>query len=286
MTTVHLNGRFLPLEEACIPVMDRGFLFGDGVYEVIPVYSRRPFRLKEHLHRLQDSLDGIRLANPHSHEEWTALIRRIVDGAEFEDQGVYLQVTRGPAPVRDHAFPKEVRPTVFLMPMELKTPPSAWVEQGVAAITAADNRWLRCDLKATSLLANVLLRQLSVDAACAETLLIRDGFVSEGSASNLFLVRDGVLLSPPRSHLMLPGVTCDVARELALAHDIPLETRPLSEAELRGADEIWITSSTKEILAVTTLDGQPLGEGRPGTLFRRMYGLYQEYKRTVMRGET
>ena len=283
MPTVHLNGQFLPLEEARVPVMDRGFLFGDGVYEVIPVYDRQPFRLEEHLSRLQDSLDGIRLANPHSVAEWTALIERIVRDAEWEDVGVYLQVTRGPGP-RDHAFPREVRPTVFLMPLELPAPPAELVANGVAAITAEDIRWSRCDIKATALLANVLLRQLSVDAGCAETLLIRDGQLMEGSASSVFLVKDGVILAPPKTRLILPGITYDVALELAGREGLPYRVRPIAEAELRAADEIWITSSTKEILAVTRLDGQPVGDGRPGPLYRRMIALYQAYKHTIMRG--
>jgi D-alanine transaminase len=280
---VYLNGQFLPLEEARVPVMDRGFLFGDGVYEVIPVYDRQPFRLEEHLSRLQDSLDGIRLANPHSVAEWTALIERIVRDAEWQDVGVYLQVTRGPGP-RDHAFPREIRPTVFLMPLELPAPPAELVANGVAAITAEDIRWSRCDIKATALLANVLLRQLSVDAGCAETLLIRDGQLMEGSASSVFLVKDGVILAPPKTRLILPGITYDVALELAGREGLPCRVRPIAEAELRAADEIWITSSTKEILAVTRLDGRPVGDGRPGPVYRRMIALYQAYKHTVMRG--
>ncbi len=284
MPTVYLNGRFLPLEEACVPVLDRGFIFGDGVYEVIPVYSRRPFRLREHLARLQASLDAIRLDNPHSGEEWEALIGRIVAQAEWADQGVYLQVTRGPAP-RDHAFPKLVQPTVFVMSNPLSTPPREAVENGVSAITAADNRWSRCDIKSVSLLANVLLRQRSVDADCAETLLIRDGFLTEGSASNVFAVCGGQLLTPPKSHLMLPGITYDVVLELAHAEGIPHEIGPVPEDELRTAEEIWLSSSTKEVLAVTSLDGQPVGDGQPGPLFARMHAAYQAYKRTVMRGE-
>ncbi len=284
MPTVYLNGQILPLEEARIPVMDRGFLFGDGVYEVIPVYSRRPFRLREHLARLQSSLDGIRLGNPHTPEEWEDLIGQIVARAESEDQGVYLQVTRGAGP-RDHAFPKVVRPTVFILPLILTPPAPEWVERGVAVITAPDNRWLRCDIKATALLPNVLLRQLSVDAGCTETLLLRDGFLAEGSASNVFVVRDGLLLAPPKSNLMLPGVTYDVVLELARAQGIDHALRPISEAELRSAAEVWITSSTKEVLAVTTLDGQPVADGRPGPLFRRMHAAYQDYKHTVMRGK-
>jgi D-alanine transaminase len=283
MTTVYLNGQFLPLQEARIPVMDRGFLFGDGVYEVIPVYSRRPFRLHEHLDRLQDSLDGIRLANPHTPQEWERLILRIAELAESDDQGIYLQVTRGPGP-RDHAFPNRVQPTVFILPLVLSPPARELVENGAAAITAQDNRWLRCDIKATSLLPNVLLRQLSVDAGCTETLLLRGGFLSEGSASNVFVVSKGVLLTPPKSNLMLPGVTYDVVLELARQEGMTHAVRAISEAELRGAEEVWITSSTKEVLAVTRLDGVVVGDGRPGPVFRRMHAAYQDYKHAVMRG--
>ena len=283
MPTVYLNGQFLPLEDARVPVMDRGFLFGDGVYEVIPVYSRQPFRQREHLDRLQASLDGIRLENPHSAEEWAGLIGRIVELAETEDQGVYLQVTRGPGP-RDHAFPKAVLPTVFILPMPLTSPSPESVAHGVAAVTAQDNRWLRCDIKSTSLLPNVLLRQHSVDAGCAETLLLRDGYLSEGAASNIFVVLDGCLLAPPKSHLMLPGITYDVVLELAQQGGFPHCVRPISEAELRAAAEVWLTSSTKEVLAVTTLDDQPVGAACPGPVFRRMHAAYQDYKHKVMRG--
>jgi D-alanine transaminase len=216
-------------------------------------------------------------------DEWEKLILAIVEREASEDQGIYLQVTRGPGP-RDHAFPREITPTVFILPLVLKTPPPELVATGVAAITAADNRWLRCDLKATSLLPNVLLRQASVDAGCAETLLLRDGHLSEGSASNVMIVQDGVIAAPPKSNLMLPGVTYDVVLELAAKHGYPHAVQPITEAELRAADEVWITSSTKEVLAVTSLDGQPVGDGRPGPVFRKMHAAYQDYKRTVMRG--
>ena len=285
MTTVYLNGQFLALEEARIPVMDRGFLFGDGVYEVIPVYDRQPFRLHEHLARLQDSLDGIRLENPHSAAEWENLILRIVESTEWPDQGIYLQVTRGPGP-RDHAFPKIVQPTVFILPMQLIPPAAEAVAQGVSAITSQDNRWLHCDLKVTSLLPNVLLRQLSVDAGCAETILIRDGQLIEGSASSVFIVQDGILLAPPKTNLMLPGITYDVVLELAEAASMPHQVRPISETELRQASEIWLTSSTKEVLAVTTLDGQSVGTGQPGPLFRQMHAEYQAFKHRIMRGKS
>ena len=286
--TVYLNGQYLPLEEARISPMDRGFLFGDGAYEVIPVYSRRPFRLAQHLARLGRTLEALRLANPLTPEAWGEVVARLVETDAAHDQGVYLQVTRGVAPVRDQAFPKPpVPPTVFAFTAPLPTPSAALLASGGAAVTVADYRWLRCDLKTVSLVANVLLRQESVDADCCETILLRDGLLMEGSASNVLVVKDGVLLAPPKSHLILPGVTYDVVLELAAAHGIPTELRPVSEVELRDADEVWITSSTKEVLAITRLDGQPVGHGaaagRPGPLWQRMLALYQDFKNDVMR---
>lgn len=279
---IYLNGEFMPLEEARVPVLDRGFIFGDGVYEVIPVYSRRPFRLGEHLRRLQHSLDGIRLTNPHTDEEWEALIGDLIARNEGEDQSIYLHVTRGVSK-RDHAFPEHVVPTVFIMSSPLLPPDPALVASGVAAVTAADNRWLRCDIKAISLLPNVLLRQRAVDAGAAETVLLRDGYLTEGAASNIFAVCDGVLLAPPKGHLMLPGITYDVVLELAAANRIEFQVGPVPERRVRNAQELWLTSSTREVLAITHLDGQPVGDGTPGRLFARMYRLYQEYKATGMR---
>ncbi len=279
---IYLNGEFMPSEQARVPVLDRGFIFGDGVYEVIPVYSRHPFRLAEHLLRLRASLDAIRLANPHGDAEWTRLVRRLIELNEPEDQSLYLQVTRGVAK-RDHAFPKGVAPTVFMMSNALSTPAREQIQEGVGAITAADSRWLRCDIKAIALLPNVLLRQLAVDAGCVEAVLLRDGIMTEGAASNIFVVKNGVLLAPPKNHLMLPGITYDVVLELAQADGIKHEVRPVVESELRGADEAWLTSSTKEVLAIVRLDGKAVGGGVPGPMFRRMYALYQEYKERVMR---
>jgi D-alanine transaminase len=279
---IYLNGEFMPIEQARIPVLDRGFIFGDGVYEVIPVYSRHPFRLAEHLQRLQDSLDGISLVNPHDNPTWKRLIQRIVELNEAEDQSVYLHITRGPAK-RDHAFPMTITPTVFIMSNPLITPPLRQVNEGVCAITAVDNRWWRCDIKAISLLPNVLLRQQAVEAGCVETVLLRDGFMTEGAASNVFVVANGILLAPPKNHLILPGITYDVVLELARANGLPHELREIPEYELRGAEEIWLTSSTKEVLAVTQLDDKPVGKGKPGDVFARMYRLYQDYKNQVMR---
>ncbi len=284
---IYLNGEYLPLSEARISVLDRGFLFGDGVYEVIPVYSRRPFRLIEHLARLQRSLDGIRLANPLEEAQWVALIEKIIAHNEGEDQQIYLQVTRGisrDANVkRNHAFPKNATPTIFAMSEPLLPPPAAQREQGIAAVTAADNRWHRCDIKATSLLANCLLRQRAIDEGCAETVLLRDGFLTEGAASNIFVIQKGILLAPPKNHLMLPGVTYDVVLELAQQHGLPNQVRDILEIEVRTADELWLTSSTKEVLPIVTLDGRPVGKGCPDSLFEKMLGWYQDYKRTTMR---
>jgi D-alanine transaminase len=280
---IFVNGRWLAPEDASIPVMDRGFLFGDGVYEVIPVYSRQPFRLEQHLARLQQSLDGIQLANPHRTEEWVALVSQLAREAEWEDQSIYIQVTRGPMAVRNHAFPKQVTPTVVLLAEPMTTPPAAQREQGIAAVSAADIRWLRCDLKTTSLLANCLLRQMAVSAGCVETVLFRDGFLTEGSASSIFVIRNGTLLAPIKNHLMLPGITYDVVLELADRHGLPFQVRDVTEAETRAADELWMCSSTKEVLPVVTLDGREVGNGRPGTRFAQMYAWYQEFKATVMR---
>jgi len=280
--TAYLNGQFLPLADARIPVLDRGFIFGDGVYEVIPVYSRRPFRLPEHLRRLQHSLDAIRLGNPMADAEWARLIHELVARHSGEDQSVYLQVTRGVAK-RDHAFPKDGKPTVFMMSSPLSTPPREQIEQGVPCITATDFRWLKCDVKSVSLLGNCLLRQLAADAGAAEVVLFRDGFLTEASASNVFVVRGGKLLAPPKNHLILPGITYDVVLELAAAKGIPIELRAIAELEVRSADELWVTSSSKEVLAITTLDGKPVGNGRPGPLFRTVHQAFQEFKRKVMR---
>ena len=280
---VFLNGSFLRMDEARVPVLDRGFIFGDGVYEVIPVYARRPFRLQEHLRRLQYSLDQIRLVNPYADQEWSRLILELIARCPHADQGLYLQVTRGVAK-RDHAFPKSAKPTVFMMTNALSTPSPEAVANGVAAITAADNRWLRCDIKSIALLGNVLMRQLAVEAGANETILIRDGWLTEGSASNVFLVRDGVILTPPKSNLILPGTTYDVVLELAARAGMPVEVRPVSEAELRGADELWLTSAAREVLAVNELDGKPVGSGTPGPVFRRMYGLFRDFKKELAGG--
>ena len=275
--TVYLNGQFLPLEEAKISVLDRGFIYGDGVYELVPVYGRRPYRLRQHLARLQRSLDGIRLANPHTDDEWEAIIAGLIGRMAFADQGVYLQVTRGAAK-RDHAFPAGVAPTVFMMSNPLALPSREQIERGVAVVTAADERWLHCDLKTISLLGNVLARQLAVDAGATETVLFRNGYLTEASASNVLLVRDGVIVAPPKDNQILPGITYDVAFELAREAGLPIEVRAVSKDEALAADEMWLSSSTKEVLAVTSVDGRPLGGGKPGPVFRKVHALFQASK--------
>ena len=280
--TVYLNGQFLPLDQAFVPVLDRGFIFGDGVYEVIPVYSRHIFRLEEHLRRLQHSLDGIRLANPHGDEEWAQLIRELVARNEGDDQYVYFHITRGVAK-RDHAFPQNTAPTVFMMSSPLVTAPQALVETGIAAVSANDNRWDRCDIKSIALLPNVLLRQIAVDHGATETVLFRNGILTEGSASNIFAVEHGVILAPPKDNHMLPGITYDLVLELAAANAIPLQVGKFDAARIRAADELWLTSSTKEVLPITRLDDAPIGDGKPGAVFRKMHALYQDYKARIMR---
>lgn len=280
---IYLNGHFVALEDATISVLDRGFIFGDGAYELIPVYSRKPFRIGEHLKRLQHSLDAIRLANPHSENEWRDLIAQIIEQQSFDDQSVYMHITRGVAK-RDHAFPAAgTPPTVMMMSNPLVTPSAEQIETGVAAVTAVDNRWLRCDIKAISLLSNVLLRQLAVDVGAAETILLRGGFMTEGAASNIFVVKDEIIFAPPKNNLMLPGITYDVVVELAAQQGVECRIGAVPERLLRHADEIWQTSSTREVLAVTTLDGAPVGDGRPGLLGQRMREWYQAYKTSVMR---
>ena len=281
--TVFLNGAFMPIDEAKVPVLDRGFIFGDGIYEVVPVYSKVPFRLEEHLVRLERCLGAVGIRNPYTREQWRGFISGIVERQPFEDQAVYFQVTRGVAK-RDHAFPRvATEPTVFMMSNPLVAPPPALVENGASAITARDNRWLRCDIKSISLIGNVLLRELSAEADAVETILFREGKLTEASSSNVFVVKGGAIQSPPKTELILPGITYDVVVELARANQLPLEFRAITEAEVRSADELWVTSSSKEVLAVVQLDGKPVGDGKPGPVFRRMFKLYQDFKVKVMR---
>ncbi|MBA2690387.1 MAG: D-amino acid aminotransferase [Burkholderiales bacterium] len=274
---VYLNGEFLPLEEAKVPVLDRGFIFGDGVYEFVPCYGGKPLRLAQHLARLQRNCEAIRLANPCSDSKWAELIAEIIMRNGGGNLAVYMHLTRGVAK-RDHAFPATAIPTVFMMATPLSTPSQEQIDNGVACVTMADNRWLRCDVKSISLLGNVLLRQAAMDGGGVEAVLFRDGFLTEGSASNILVARQGKLLAPPKDHLILPGITYDLVLELDAQHGVPLEVREISEAEVRGADELMLTSSSKEVLAITILDGKPVGNGKPGPIFKLLHQLYQTYK--------
>jgi D-alanine transaminase len=276
--TVFLNGDFVAPEAAKISVFDRGFIFGDGIYELIPVYAGKPFRLDEHLQRMENGLAAIRITNPYSREEWKRHISKLLDEHPGEQLSVYIQVTRGVAP-RDHVFPVPAPvPTVLISVSPLPQPSQSTREDGVKAVSHIDIRWDRCDIKAVSLLANVLLRQHAVDQGVAETILIRDGMLTEGSTTTVFIVKDGVIAVPPLSHFMLPGITYDVLLELAKHHGAPCEVRPISEAELHAADEIWLASSSKEVLAVVELDGKPVGDGRVGPVQRKMFAWYQDFK--------
>ncbi len=274
---VYLNGRFTPIEDAKISVLDRGFVYGDGVYELIPVYGREPFRMAQHLTRLQHSLDGIRLANPHTDAEWQSIVRTLIAKQPFDDQGVYFQVTRGVAK-RDHTFPQGVTPTVFMMSNPLATPSAEQFANGVAVVTAEDNRWRRCDLKTISLVGNVLMRQLAADAGAIETVMFRDGYLTEASASNVMTVIGGRIVAPPKDNLILPGITYGAAEEFARAAGLPFEIRPITRAEAFAADEWWLSSSTKEVLAITIVDGRPFGGAAPGPMFGKMHTLFQQHK--------
>ncbi len=290
LNSVYLNGAFLPIEDACIPVTDRGFLFGDGVYEVIPAYGGRLFRLPHHLQRLQNSLDGIRLENPLNENQWREIFNELLQRNQAQaepnnDQSVYLQVTRGVAAKRDHAFPDPVKPTVYATSNPMTEPDSKLLERGLAAITLEDIRWQYCNIKSITLLPNVLLRQQAVDADAAEAILVRNNLVIEGSASNIFIVHKGEILTPPNGNYMLPGITRDLVLELAAQHGIPCHETDISKEQLCSADEIWLTSSTREIVPVTVLDGQLVNDGRPGAVWKNMSRHYRDYKNAVREGK-
>ena len=280
MSIVYLNGKFVPDDAACISVLDRGFIFGDGVYEVIPAYHGCLFRLSEHLQRLQNSLDAIRITNPHSPQEWQTILDALIDKNLGGDLSVYLQVTRGVAK-RDHALPKDITPTVFAMANPLTPPEKTTLQYGVRAITGDDYRWVNCHIKAISLLPNVLLRQQAIDAGASETILLRNGEATEGAASNLFIVENNTLVTPPKGPFLLPGITRDLILELASQSHISWEESTISEQRLRDADEIWLTSSTKEILPVTYLDNQKIGDGTPGPMWHKMVDLFQAFKKSL-----
>ena len=285
MPTAYLNGEFLPLAETRISVMDRGFLFGDGVYEVIPVYGGRLFRLEHHLKRLQNSLDAIRISNPLGTAEWQAMLTELVARNEGDDQAVYLQITRGVAEKRDHAFPADATPTLFAMSTAMAESLDIDAVPGVTAVTLEDIRWNLCNVKAITLLPNVLLRQQAIDVGSTEAILIKDGLVIEGAASNVFVVSNGLLMTPPNGPALLPGITRDLIIELAVNNAIPFREADITQQQLFAAEEIWLTSSTREISAVIQLNDQLINAGKPGPLWRRMINLYQDYKQAIRKGE-
>ena len=276
---VYLNGAFTPLSEAKIPVLDRGFIFGDGVYEVVPVYGRHMFRADQHLARLFRSLVAIGIPNPHTKEEWLALITKVIAAQDVEDQMVYLQVTRGVAR-RAHAFPAEVVPTVFMMSNPIVLPSAAARANGVACVSMEDKRWLHCEIKSISLLGNVLAAQYAAEHEVTESIQFRDGYLTEASASNVWIVKDGVLMGPPKDNLILEGIRYALIEELCAAHHIPLQARRISHAEVLAADEVMLSSATKEVLAVVKLDDHTIGNGLPGPIYQQLYAAYQVAKAT------
>lgn len=274
---VYLNGEFTPLSEAKVPVLDRGFIFGDGVYEVIPMYARKLFRARQHMARLLRSLAAVGIASPHDEPEWMALIERVTAAYPADDQLIYMQVTRGVAK-RAHAFPQDVTPTVFIMTSAFTPPAAELREHGIACVTLEDKRWLRCDIKSISLLGNVLAAQQAAEQGAAEAIQFRDGFLTEGASSNVWIVRDGKLMGPPKDALILEGIRYGLIEELCAACGIPFEARRIARDEVFAANEVLLSSAGREVLPVVSLDRQPVGSGKPGPLFRRLYAAYQDAK--------
>jgi D-alanine transaminase len=277
----YLNGEFLPLAEARVSPFDRAFLFGDAVYEVIPVYGARLFRLREHLDRLNRSLAGIRMPAPLAHEAWAQLCQELIARNSAGDGYLYIQVSRGAEFGRNHAWPEGLKPTLFAYVTGLESVPASFLESGVSAVTAADTRWARRDIKSTALLANILLKKLSADAGAFETILLENGELSEGSSTTVHVVKGGVIHTPPNGHRILPGTTRDVVTELAARLNVSSRPGRVTEAALRAADEIWLAFSTRGVLPVTTLDGVPVGSGKPGPVFKRINAAYADYIREL-----
>jgi D-alanine transaminase len=276
---VYLNGHYLPLDQAQISVMDRGFLFGDGIYEVIPCYFGNLFHFQAHFDRLIASLEGIRMVNPYSAEQWLAIFQPLIDASK--NQYIYLQMTRGVAPKRDHAFPDNTPPTIFAVCSDIA--PFAGLEAGVKAVTLDDTRWQFCNIKSLNLLANILLRQEAVEQDCTEAILVnRDGFITEGAASNVFAVINGELVTPPKTNSILAGITRDVILELAEKNKLPYREAAISLAQVKAANEIWVTSSIREILPVVELDGSPVADGKVGAVWHNVNSIFQAYKQSLL----
>jgi len=279
-----LNGEMLPLAQAKVPVLDRGFIFGDGIYDVVPVYGKRLFRFDEHINRLTRSLAKVRITNPYTDAQWLALCRQLIEAHEAQDQVVYIQLSRGVAP-RDHVMPQGVAPTVFMMSNPMKHASAEQRHKGVACLTARDFRWERGDIKSTSLLGNVLARQMSADQGMMETIMFRDGYLTEAAASNVWIAHEGALLGPPKSDHVLEGIRYELLRELCEDCGVAYNLRPISEADVRAADEVMLSSATKELLPVTMIDGESVGHGalrgKPGPVYARLHEAYQRAKTTM-----
>lgn len=280
MTTVYLNGCLLPLEQAHISVMDRGFLFGDGVYEVVPVYGGRCFRLEQHLERLDRSLREVRIEQPYTSAQWQDVFAQLIATVSAPDQMIYVQLTRGPAPLREHRFPAGLKPTVFAFSKALP-PITDALPKPIAATTATDIRWARCDIKTTSLLANVLMTQDALDHDAGEAILIRDGYAREGASSNVFAVVGGVICTAPEDHRILSGITRDLLVELCRDNGHPLVEEAVTATQLHTATEIWVTSSSRELQPVTRLDGRPVGSGDIGPVFTKVWQWYVGFRQRM-----
>jgi D-alanine transaminase len=281
----YLNGEFTTLPDAKISVMDRGFIFGDGVYEVAPVYQGQLFRFENHMARLERSLEELRIPNPYTQAQWASIAIKLIATyadsisakAQDTDQLIYLQISRGVA-MRDHVMPEGLTPTVFMMTNGMKPPSAEQRSQGVACVSADDFRWEKAHIKATSLLGAVFARQISFDAGAIETVMFRHGTLSEAAACNVWIVKDGRVIGTPKDNLVLEGIRYGLIEEICAAQGIAFELRRVSRAEVLAADEILLTSATKEVLPVTLLDGQPVGSGLPGPVYAKLYAGYQEAK--------
>ena len=281
---VYINGEYLPQSQATVSVLDRGFLFGDGVYEVIPVFAGKPLRLTEHLDRLQRSMHRVSLKNPLTQPEWEEIFQRLLESNPGGDRSIYLQVTRGAAPIRDLSFSADIEPTVFVMVNDIKPVDYAKLEKGIEAITVDDFRWKACDIKSVSLIANVMIRLSANEQNVVDAIMVRGGLVTEGTASNIFVVHNGIISTPPKSDCLLPGITRDLVIELALANGLTVEERDIKQDELETADEIWLTSSTREIAPVVKLDNRVVGDGVAGDYWKKIIALYQGYKQELRNG--
>ena len=281
---VYINGEYLPQSQAKVSVLDRGFLFGDGVYEVIPVFAGKPLRLNRHLERLQRSMNRVLLKNPLTQEQWQEIFQTLLDSNPGGDRSIYLQVTRGAAPVRDLSISVDVEPTVFVMVNDIKPVDFARLENGIEAVTVDDFRWKACDIKSISLIANVMIRLRANELNVMDAVMVRDGLVTEGTASNIFVVHHGIISTPPKSDCLLPGITRDLVIELALANGFKIEERDINQHELETADEIWLTSSTREIAPVVKLDDHVIGDGVAGECWKKIIAIYQGYKQELRNG--